>query len=90
MLLHLKPTELTVNAGIRMEQMQERLDSISTKLVTLSSTTNSLSISIITKPVNASKAELKISNMELKKDVQLQDKKLDFIFKDAPLIRSKN
>lgn len=82
--------QIAVNAGIQMEQMQERLDSISKKLVTLSATTNSPAISNITETINASKAELKLSNMELKKDVQLQDKKLDFIFKDAPLIRSKN
>jgi hypothetical protein len=58
--------------------------------VTLSTTTNNLAIDNFTEAINSSKARLKLSNMELEKDVQLQDKKLDLIFKDAPLITQKN
>ena len=65
------------------QQMQERMDSISKKLVTLAETTNDLAVNPITEAINSSKAQLKFSNMELKKEVQFQQKKLNIIFKDG-------
>ena len=82
--------KLAINAGIRMEEMQERMDSISKKLETLAATANDPAVDSITKAINSSKAQLKFSNKELTKEVQFQNKKLDYIFKDAPVITPKN
>lgn len=73
-----------------MEQMQQRLDSISKKLVTLSATTNDPAVEHITQSINSSKAQLNLSNITLKEEVQFQQKKLNTIFKDAPVITPKN
>jgi hypothetical protein len=74
--------QIALNAGIQMEQMQERLDSISKKLMTLSATTNNPAVENITQSIDASKAQLKISKMALRRDVQVQQKKLNYIFKE--------
>lgn len=81
---------IVLNAGIQMEQMQQRLDSISKKLVTLSATTNDPAVEHITQSINSSKAQLNLSNITLKEEVQFQQKKLNTIFKDAPVITPKN
>jgi preprotein translocase subunit SecF len=75
--------QIALQAGFQMEQMQERLDSISKKLVTLSATTNDPAVENITQSIDASKAQLKISKMDLRKEVQFQQKKLNYIFKDG-------
>ncbi len=82
--------QIALQAGLDMEQMQQRLDSISKKLVTLSATTNDPAVENITQSIDASKAQLKISKMELRRDVQVQQKKLNYIFKDGAAITSKN
>lgn len=82
--------QIALQAGLQMEQMQQRLDSISKKLVTLSATTNDPAVENITQSIDASKAQLKISKMELRRDVQVQQKKLNYIFKDGAAITSKN
>ena len=82
--------QIALQAGLQMEQMQQRLDSISKKLVTLSATTNDPAVKNITQSIDASKAQLKISKMELRRDVQVQQKKLNYIFKDGAAITSKN
>lgn len=75
--------QLAINASLQMEQLQERLDSISKKLLRLTATTDNPAVEHITAAIDSSKAELKFSNMQLKRNVQFQNKKLDFIFKDA-------
>lgn len=82
--------QIALQAGLQMEQMQQRLDSISKKLVTLSATTNDPAVKNITQSIDASKAQLKISKMELRRDVQVQQKKLNYIFKDGAAITPKN
>lgn len=82
--------QLAINASLQMEQLQGRLDSISKKLQQLTATTDNPAVEHITAAIDSSKAELKFSNMQLKKNVQFQNKKLDFIFKDAPAMKLKN
>jgi hypothetical protein len=82
---------IALDAGNKMDQMQLRLDSISKNLVGITATPNNqAAIERINKVVTFSKNQLKENKMELKNEIQLQDNKLDMIFKDAPLIDHKN
>ncbi|MEO6358698.1 MAG: hypothetical protein ABIU77_24400 [Ferruginibacter sp.] len=72
-----------------MEQMQERLDSISIKLQRLSVSPDTRAVEHITAAIDSSKTQLKFSNMKLKNNILLQNRKLDFIFKVAPVITPK-
>lgn len=78
--------QLAVDAGIRMEQMQQRMDSISKNLEKLAETNNDPAVEKITDAINSSKAQLRLSNIELKKNVQFQNKKLKTIFKDGTVV----
>ena len=83
--------KIALDAGIKMDQMQVRLDSISKNLVSIDATPNNqAAIGRITDAIEFSKDQLKENNMELKKDIQFQNKKLAFIFKDVPFMAPKN
>ena len=72
--------QLAESAGKQLEEMQNRLDSISQKLASIPETSQSPQVHEIAKTISASNEHLKQYNFALKSNVQTQNKKLSNIF----------
>lgn len=72
---------LAETAGTQMEEMQNRLDSISKKLVAIAQSTNNPEVHKIAAAIDSSKLKLMLNSSFLKKSTQAQKTKLDVVFK---------
>jgi hypothetical protein len=75
--------KLAVEASTQLEEMQNKLDSISKRLAAVAVTENNPEVRAINSEINSSKIAFKFSHLILKDKIQSQKLKLYDIFKDT-------